>query len=295
MSLDVSIVVVNYNTKDLTLNCLESLVEYTSGIKYEIIVVDNASSDGSCADIRRIFPRVRLVVNETNIGFAAANNAAFKEAGGKYVFFLNSDTVLLNDAVKIFFDFMESHQGQDFACCGGNLLEENKEPQLPYGNFPSLRQIFFEQFFLYRIFPSFYARIPKLGVKEVVAELKEVPYVSGADLFVRKEVFNIIGKFDERFFLYYEDTDFGYRLKKSGYKSAIVPEAKIIHLVGGSPKPSLEKYQIQKKSEFLFFRKNYGQVSTLLAKLFNLAGCFIRLVIKIDIQQVNHLKIILHS
>jgi GT2 family glycosyltransferase len=293
MSMNVSIVIVNYNTKELTLNCLTSIVSKTTGLKYEIIVVDNASTDSSCEEIKQNFSETILIENNDNLGFARANNIATRVSNGKYVFFLNSDTVLLNNAIKIFFDFMESQQGNDFACCGGNLFEENMEPQLPFGNFPSLRQIFFEQFFLYRIFPKLYANIPNLGVKEVVSELKEVPYVSGADLFIRKEVLDIVGNFDERFFLYYEDTDLGYRLKQAGHKSAIIPDAKIIHLVGGSSKPSMIKFRIQKKSEFMFFRKNYGRMKTVVAKLLYITGCLVRVFTKRDLQQIKYARIIL--
>lgn len=293
--LDVAIIIVSYNTKKLTSACIESVFEKTKNLKYEIYVIDNASHDGSPDFLESNYHSIKVLRNDKNSGFAAANNIALRQVDAKYVFFLNPDTVLLNNAIKVFFDFMESNDDQAVACCGGNLFDINMNPHLSYGNFPSLKQIFFEQFFLHRVFPKAYRNIPNLGVSELVHEVKEVPYISGADLFVRKEVLDVIGGFDERFFLYYEDTDLGYRVKKAGFKSVIVPDAKIIHLVGGSSQPSTDKFRIMKKSEFLFLRKNFGSLQVFFAKVFYLAGCFLRFLLKRDPQQFRYMQIIVKS
>ena len=105
MSMDVSVIIVNYNTKELTRNCLKSVFEKTKGVNFEVIVSDNGSTDGSIEMIKSEFPEVILIENNANLGFGAANNRALKIARGKYVFYLNSDTLLLNNAVKIFFDY----------------------------------------------------------------------------------------------------------------------------------------------------------------------------------------------
>lgn len=291
----VTIIIVNYNTKNLIKECVESIIDKSDGLSYDLIVVDNGSSDGSCEMIEQVFPQIKLIRSKRNIGFAAANNIALRQVESKYVFFLNPDTVLLNNALKVFFDFMESNRDQTVACCGGNLFDRNMNPHLSYGHFPNLKQIFFEQFFLHRVFRKTYHNIPNLGVSELIQEVKEVPYISGADLFVRKDVIDEIGGFDESFFLYYEDTDFGYRINKTGFKSVIAPDARIIHLVGGSSQPSIGKFSIMKKSEFLFLRKNYGRLSAYGAKAIYVAGCLLRGLLKRDPQQFRYMQIILKS
>ena len=123
--MDISIIIVNYNTKKLIKNCLKSVFEKTQGINFEVYVVDNNSRDGSCEMIEQDFPQVKLIKNTKNKGFGAANNIAIRESNAKYVFLLNSDTILLNNAIKIFFDFMEKPENQKISCCGGNLYNKN--------------------------------------------------------------------------------------------------------------------------------------------------------------------------
>ena len=124
--MDVSIIIVNYNTCDLTRNCLKSVFEQTKDIDFEVIVSDNGSKDGSIEMIKKEFPQVILIENNANLGFGAANNRGLKIAKGKYVFYLNSDTILLNNAVKCFFDYWENSPEKDtIGALGGNLLNED--------------------------------------------------------------------------------------------------------------------------------------------------------------------------
>ena len=140
MIIDVSIIVVNYNTKELTRNCLKSVFERTDGISFEVIVSDNGSTDGSQEMIRAEFPEVVLIENDANIGFGAANNRALAVARGKYVFYLNSDTVLLNNAVKMFFDYWENSPAKEsIGALGANLLDEDMNITHSWGRFPAFR------------------------------------------------------------------------------------------------------------------------------------------------------------
>ena len=124
--MDVSIIIVNYNTKDLLKECIDSIYEQTKEITFEIIVSDNGSSDGSIEMLKNYFPSVIIIENNANLGFGAANNRGLKIAHGKYIFYLNSDTVLLNNAVKCFFDFWEQASDKDsIGAIGANLLNEN--------------------------------------------------------------------------------------------------------------------------------------------------------------------------
>lgn len=140
MSMDVSVIIVNFNTKELTRNCLKSVFEKTKGINFEVIVSDNGSTDGSIQMIKSEFPEVILIENNANLGFGAANNRALKIARGKYVFYLNSDTLLLNNAVKIFFDYWETSEDKEkLGALGCWLQDENGNTIHSGGKFPTLK------------------------------------------------------------------------------------------------------------------------------------------------------------
>ena len=232
--MDISVIIVNYNTKELIKNCLKSVFEKTNGVDFEVYVVDNNSHDGSCEMIEQEFPQVKLLKNKENKGFGAANNIAIRESRTKYVFLLNSDTVLLNNAVKIFFDFMEKPENQKVSCCGGNLYKEDLTYGFSYGNFPTVESVFFKRFYLHKFFKDYYRKKFNQGETESTKFIKEVDYVSGANMFLRKSVLDEVGLFDENFFLYYEETELTYRMHKNGYKSVIIPDAQILHLTGAS-------------------------------------------------------------
>ncbi|MEI8388407.1 MAG: glycosyltransferase family 2 protein [bacterium] len=268
--MDISIIIVNYNTKELTRNCLKSIFEKTEGVDFEVCVVDNNSHDCSSEMIEQDFPQVKLLKNKENKGFGAANNIAIRESNAKYVFLLNSDTVLLNNAIKIFFDFMEKQENQKIACCGGALYGEDLTPQHSYGNFPTIEQIFFTRFFLHKIFKNYYKKKFDMGSCELSQYIVEVDYITGADMFLRKSVLEETGLFDEDFFLYYEESELTYRMYKKGYKSAIIPQAQIIHFKEASTEKSLNKIKIVKQSELLFFEKCYGKKQKFLINLIHI-------------------------
>lgn len=207
--MDVSIILVNYNTKYVTLDCLKSIYEKTFGIEVEIIVVDNASIDGSVSAIREQFPEVKIIENPENIGFGRANNVGVLNSCGKYVFFLNTDTVLINNAIKILFDFME--KDSSVGVCGGNLFDEKMKYVHAYGSFDSPLDMFLRISGLRYIFKR---QLNNLN-REV---LQEVDQIIGADLMVRKSVLDQVGLFDRRFFLYFEESELQFRIKNTGYK-----------------------------------------------------------------------------
>lgn len=267
--LDVSIILVSYNTKELTKNCLSSIYEKTVGINYNIFVVDNNSQDGSCELIKELFPDVILIQNSNNLGFGAANNIAISKSKAKYIFLLNTDTILVNNAIKIFYDFMEDPKNNKMAVCGGNLLNLDFSSQHSYGKLPSLKRLLFMATGLCIVFKKFYNKLHVSG-KEVGNNVMEVEYVTGADMFIRKSALEEVGTFDEDFFLYFEESELSYRLTRSGYKSVIIPEAKIIHLFEKSYKTmSSEKFKIYKQSELLYFEKCHGKQARKLAKILN--------------------------
>lgn len=261
---DVSVIIVNYNTKQLLKDCLTSIYEKTDGIDFEVIVSDNGSHDGSAEMCRECFPQVRLIENNANLGFGAANNRGLAVAAGKYVFYLNSDTVLLNNAIKIFFDYFESHVNEKLGAIGCNLKDANGEYVHSYGEIVPLKK---------RLGSLFHTLlgITKDTLLYIISGFKKqkmiidhsanffigtVPYVTDADLFVRNDEY---AKYDERFFLYSEEVDLQLTMHNAGLMSRIINGPEIIHLVGASSKKIFTKYFISLQSmirNFLFLGAN---------------------------------------
>ncbi len=253
---DVSIILVSYNTKEFTKNCLKSIFEKTIDVDFDVYVVDNNSIDGTCEMIKSDFPKVHLIENKENLGFGNANNLAINVSESKYLFLLNTDTSLINNAVKILCDFME--QNPDAGACGGNLYNKEGNNVHSYGYFPTLKSEIIRLFNLGMFFPDEQLKIKDNG--ENLQNLKkEVDIIIGADLFLRKSVIDNIGGFDKDFFLYDEESELQYRIKKSGYKIYIIPESKIYHFEGKSTKDRLSTRRFKMISKILFFKKCYGK------------------------------------
>ena len=293
----ISFIIISYNTRELTGNALRSVYEQTRGVEFTVWVVDNASTDGSAEMIAAQFPAVHLIRSSANLGFGKANNIALREVRSKYVFLLNPDALLLNNAAKIFFDFMERPENRKVAACGGALYYGGLTPQPSFGNFPSAAGVLFEQALLHKLFRGFYNRRLKTGVKEHPRAVTTVDYLSGAALFLRKEVLDAAGFFDEEFFLYFEDTELSYRFSQYGYTSCFIPDAKILHLRRQSTAADepLEKWIRYKQSEFMFYRKCYGTMRLTLIKSIYFLSFIFRLLLKQDQRYWQYVKIVLND
>lgn len=272
---DVSIIIVNYNTKQLLADCLNSIYEQTKDIDFEVIVSDNGSRDGSIEMLKKAFPQVILIENNANLGFGTANNRGLAIANGKYIFYLNSDTILLNNAVKIFFDYWEKNgEKENIGALGCNLLDKDGNITLSYGN--PLGEATSVNNFIKKRFWTMYSSY-KTAIKYYIfhKQLKEVHknteylsftglvgYITGADLFLRNDE-NAF--FDEKIFLYYEETDLQWRLSQKGLHSYLIDGPKIIHYEGGSEnKTKLEVVNLSSfsainiyKSSIYFLKKNH--------------------------------------
>lgn len=247
---DVSIVIVNYNTKVLLCDCLDSIFSLTKRIDFEVIVVDNASSDGSETYVRERFPSILWVNSGSNLGFGRANNLGVERAMGKYIFFLNSDTILLNDAVSLFFDYMESNREKEsLGVLGAYLLDKNGNVNISFGYFPTP----------IREFAYLWRKLCHKSI-EVSNSDKYVECISGADMFIPRELFLKIGGFDPQIFMYYEETDLQYRLSKIDVNRKVITGPRIIHLEGGSFKSkglSLNRFRMAQSSYNYYLRKHY--------------------------------------
>ena len=253
--MEVSIIVVNYNTKNLTKSCIESVISNTKNISYEIILVDNGSNDGSIEYFKNI-SNIKLIENKNNLGFGQANNIGFKIAKGKYVFLLNSDTILVNNAVFHFYNKAEKSD-KKISCFGCILTDNVGNFNHSFGTFPTIYGDLKFQF-LIPIKMIFKKNIEMFRNNFSQTNNGYVDYISGSALFIRAEVINEFGFFDPFFFMYYEETDFQKSLYIHGYKSLIIKSPKIIHLEGASTSKktkNLKKSIIQLKSKLYYFKK----------------------------------------
>jgi N-acetylglucosaminyl-diphospho-decaprenol L-rhamnosyltransferase len=234
--LDLSVIIVNYNTVDFLGRCLYS-VAFQSNVTWEVIVVDNCSKDGSPDFVREKFPWVRLIANDQNLGFSRANNQALKDCSGTYVYFLNPDTEVRFGAFKNMVDFMDSHPNVGLA--GTQLVNPDGSPQ-----------------------SSIEIRYP--GQRHARDELKglkgDIAWVMGASMIARLEAIKNIDGFDEHFFLYGEDLDLCLRIRKAGWGIGYIPEATVVHWGGQSERNNLSVKVWEKKikAEFVFYRKHYS-------------------------------------
>ena len=251
--MDVSIIYVNYRTSRLVIDSINSVKEKTQGILYEIIIVDNNSGDGSLAKIQEIHPDVITIQSEKNVGFGQANNLGLKKADGKYIFFLNPDTLLRNNAIGELFRFLELNM--NVGACGGNLYDEGGNATTSFSRkYPS---------FLWELLGILY--IPSLCFSSRRSlffnhEGKpiKVASVTGADLMVRRSVLSSIGRFDADFFMNYEETELCLRIHRSGWDIYSVPSAQITHLEGRASYIKQSRLYFLYEGQYIYFRKVYG-------------------------------------
>lgn len=251
--MDVSIIVVAWNVRDFLQKCLESIYKETKGIEFEVIYVDNASEDKSVEMVREHFPEVNIIQNTQNKGFAEANNQGIEAAKGRYVLLLNSDTVILDNAIAKTIEFADSHP--EAAVVGCKVLNPDKTLQLTCFMFPSILNILLSASYLYKLF-----RKSKFFGRELMTwwdrdNVKEVDVVAGCFMLVRKKAIQQIGVLDKRYFIYTEETDWCYRFKKNGWKILFTPEPQIIHYGGQTTEQTSEKFRLQLSGSRLIFMK----------------------------------------
>jgi len=265
--IDLSIIIVNYNTKRLLRQCLKSINIFESNINFEVLVVDNASYDGSCQMVKNEFSQVKLIENKKNLGFSRANNEAVKSSRGEYILFLNTDTVILENAIEEMLKFMKTYS--EAGALGPKLLNPDGTLQFSCRKFYTLRAILARRTFLGKIFPSSKSLREHLMSDWDHNDVREVDWVMGACLLVRRNVLDIIGLLDEKYIMYFEDVDLCYRIKQSGFKVYYVPRARVIHYYR---RESAQKFSIKTiwhiQSMLRFYKKHWRTI--LKEKLFKL-------------------------
>jgi GT2 family glycosyltransferase len=259
--MDLSIILVSYNVKDYLLGCLKSIYEETSGIDFEVLVIDNASRDDSVAAVREKYPQATMIANKGNAGLSAAMSQGVDASSGRYILYLNPDTEMIGDTLGGVVRFADSHpETAGFAC---KLLNPDRTLQHSCFRFPNLRMAFY----------GFFPRVPMDSVEngrypeETYNTVFEPEHVLGAFLMVRRSAVEKIGGWDARFFMYFEETDFCYRLIQSGHRILYCPDCALIHYGGRSTSAVHEEMSVEfYRSQAFFYRKNYGLGRYLLLK-----------------------------
>ena len=279
MHIDVSVIIVSWNVRNLLRVCLNSLFKETKDIRFEVILIDNVSTDGSASMVVNEFPEVTLIENKVNRGFAAACNQGVKIARGNYILLLNPDTVVIDGAVQKTVSYADEHS--DAGVVGCQVLLNDTEIQKTCFSYPSIAGLLIQKTGLRRVFS--HSRLfgwIDYGWWDRTTE-KEVDVVSGMYMLVRREVIASVGLLDEAYFVYAEETDWCYRIKKAGWKIVFTPSARIIHIDGGNKSTDLVKIKMfvqMQKSLLIFYKKNYGFFSWLLAKIIYTISMLLRYI-----------------
>lgn len=251
--MDVSIIIVNYNTRQLLADCLASIFKETRGFSYEVIIVDNASSDGSQDFICQLYPQIIWINSGKNLGFGRANNLGAKVAKGEYLFLLNSDTVLLNNAVHVLLEYARAHKDDRLGVIGGWLLDSQKKVNSSFGFFPNAKN---EIKYLFGCAST--------QRDNTITADKNVDYVIGADMFIKKDLFDLLHGFDDKIFMYYEETDLQFRVSQLGLYRRIISGTQIIHLEGGSfhnKGLTLKRFLMSQRSYNYYLYKHFKGLS----------------------------------
>lgn len=244
------------------------MFQHTQDVDFEVIVVDNASTDGSVEALRQD-KRIVFVESPENLGFGRANNLGYKCATGKYIFLLNSDTMFLNNAIKLFYDWMEQAD-EKIACVGTALLDAKKEVMHSYGKFPTVNSLLKDTIFPFA-FRFWKGGKCKKGIPNLLSDnsFMWVEYITGADIFMRRKVIEDLGLFDPGYFMYYEETDMQFRYAQHGWKSALICTPQIMHLHGASSprKRTLRKVKVPLESCLRYCKKNLSAQDYMLIRI----------------------------
>ncbi|MFO7537324.1 MAG: glycosyltransferase family 2 protein [Chloroflexota bacterium] len=263
---DLSIIIVNWNVRELLAACLRSLQSQRSELRLQVIVVDSHSADDSVAMVRRDFPWVELIACEENVGFPKGNNLGLGQANGRYLLLLNPDTEVVGEALATMVAYAEAHP--DVGALGPQLLNPDGSVQSSRRRFPTLATALFESSWLEPFAPA--SILGHYYVQDVADdETAVVDWVTGACLLVRREVVAQVGGLDEAYFMYSEELDWCYRIKAAGWQIIYLPTAQVIHHVGKSSEQAVTARHINfQRAKLRYFYKYHGWLTAWLLRLF---------------------------
>lgn len=272
-----SIIIVNWNVRDLLRECLSSLDAGRDGLDVEVIVVDSASVDGSTEMVRVEFPWVRLIPRGENVGFPRGNNIGLAEARGDYLLLLNPDTVVLDDALAMMVAYLTTHL--DVGAVGPLLLNPDGSIQSSRRRFPTLATGFFESTWLEGLAPGLLRRYYALDLPDDATA--DVDWLTGACIMIPRAVYEQIGGLDEGYFMYSEELDWCRRIKEAGWRVVYHPMARIIHHVGKSSEQAVTARHIYfQRAKLRYFRKYHGRGVAAILRAWLLANYAWQLVLE---------------
>jgi len=257
--IDISIVIVTYKSREYIERCIDSIRESIQGLRSEIIVIDNASGDGLAEFLHTKFPEVILIENEKNEGFAKGVNRGAKMASGRYLYILNPDTQLYPDTMKIMLNFIEEHP----VCClaGARTIDEMGRSIPSCRSLPHIGNMI--KYPLLLLLQGRRVKNPKRYLLDIWKQNKTIDvtkyngYLTGACIITRLDFFKEMGMFDERYFLYCEDIDFGFRMRQGGYHAFFVSEASVIHFAGRSASQNVQSRRYLLDAYIRYIHKNF--------------------------------------
>lgn len=276
--MDLSVIIVNWNTKKLLEDCLSSIYKLTKDVKFEIITVDNASSDDSTDMIEKKFPKVILIKNKENLGFAKANNIGIKQAKGKYILLLNSDTYLIENSLAKLTEYANCQE--NLGALAPQLLNTDKSNQQSVGFFPNLPQIFFWMTFIDDLPFGQNLKPYHVDHDSFYKKNQNVDWITGAALLIPKNVISKAGPLDEKIFMYGEDVEWCWRIKKAGFNIVYTPIIKIIHIGrGSSGKISTKAFVGEFEGLKYFYKKHRSNISLQIMRILLKIGALARILI----------------
>ncbi len=274
--MDVSIIIVNYNTHDFLEDCLNSIIKFTKNIDYEIIVVDNNSTEIGIEKLLTKFDKVKFILNKENRGFGAGCNTGMRNAEGKYCAIVNPDIIFTENCLLKFFEYMENNE--ETGVCGGRLINTDENTIYTYNYFPGL---FWETLQAAGMGSDYV--IEKLNIRLLKSkeDFFEVDWLIGAFMFIRKDIIDKLNGFDEKFFLYYEDVDIQKRIKDQGFKIICIKSIKIKHHEQSSIKSVNGEniyYYHMHKSKIIYMKKHFNFILRNTVRVMNIAGVTLRML-----------------
>ena len=267
MSNELTVIIVSFNTKELTLRCLDLITRELLDYTHDITIVDNCSHDGSAEAIRNYYPQILVIENNFNMGFGSACNLAMERASGKFLLFLNSDAFFCPGSLPILLNKMKRFS--NIGMIGPAVLDENQNITRSCFRFTTLSRLILSKLALASF--SYYPA-------QSAVDDQDVDWLSGCCMLVRSEVYRQVGGFDPQFFLYFEETDWAYRIRKSGWRVVYTPEPKVVHIGGASTRMSNKwKHGMLNRSEDLLVKKHFGNLGRFMIVSARLIGAIIKL------------------
>jgi len=276
--MNLSIVIVNYQTFEMTRNTINSILEYSYPFSYEIFVVDNASGDDSLSRLQEYFKyKVKFIASRENNGFAAGNNQALRQVNSDYVLLLNSDTIVWQNTLENIYNYMEKHV--DVGACGCRvMLEDGQLDKACKRSFPNVKNSFFRLFHI----PT-NSKEDNYNLTDLPDDgIYEIDCLTGAFMFIRGNALDEAGLLDETFFMYGEDIDLCYRIKNGGWKIIYYGESSITHLKGASSKKQKNKliYEFY-RAMYIYYKKHHASESFFLTNIVVYIGIVVLCILKL--------------